>query len=215
MKITEAKKPFIIFALAFGLCLNVMAKDVVFDFQLNPWHLPVAHEKSNKTDAKLDETVNIEQEGVIITNQKANENYYNRIYKSSLTVYAKNSITITAPRGSKIVGVDFELEDEYTFDLNNPQDVYDIHASYEDLHYTSKATGLVLKYTSKHSNSKMRKIIVHIEPNTITGITAIHKDTTTNYAVYNLQGIKVGTLSTFSSLPKGVYIIRRKKVLRE
>ena len=129
-------------------------------------------------------------------------------------IYPKNSITISAPRGFKIVGVDFELEDEYTFDLNNPQDPYDVHASYDNAHYTSKATGVELKYTSKNSTSKVRRIVVHIEPNVISGIEQVITPNTSNDKIYNLQGVEVGSLSAFNSLPKGVYIVAQKKIIK-
>ena len=214
MNLFNHKKTFSFIALLFFFVIQINAKDVIFDFQSNPWHLPTAGAGVSADKSKLDETIQINQEGVIITNQKLNEKYYNKLSGGSLVIYAKNSITISAPRGFKIVGVDFELEDEYTFDLNNPQDPYDSHASYDDARYTSKASGVELKYTSKLSTSKVRRIIVHIEPNVIDGIAQVTTLKTPNAKIYNLQGVEVGTLSAFYSLPKGIYIIENRKVVK-
>ena len=214
MILFNTKKILSVLVLLFCLFAQLKAKDVLFDFQANPWNLPTASSGGSANNSKLDETIQINQEGVIITNQKLHESYYNKLSGGSLVIYPKNSITISAPRGFKIVGVDFELEDEYTFDLNNPQDPYDVHASYDNAHYTSKATGVELKYTSKLSTSKVRRIIVHIEPNVIDGIAQVTTLKTPNAKIYNLQGVEVGTLSTFNSLPKGIYIIENRKVVK-
>ena len=203
MNLFNHKKIFSFIALLFFFVIQINAKDVIFDFQSNPWHLPTAGSGVSADKSKLDETIQINQEGVIITNQKLNEKYYNKLSGGSLVIYAKNSITISAPRGFKIVGVDFELEDPY-----------DSHASYDDARYTSKASGVELKYTSKLSTSKVRRIIVHIEPNVIDGIARVTTLKTPNAKIYNLQGVEVGTLSAFYSLPKGIYIIENRKVVK-
>ena len=89
-----------------------------------------------------------------------------------------------------------------------------MHASYDNAHYTSKATGVELKYTSKNSTSKVRRIVVHIEPNVISGIEQVITPNTSNDKIYNLQGVEVGSLSAFNSLPKGVYIVAQKKIIK-
>ena len=60
----------------------------------------------------------------------------------------------------------------------------------------------------------MRRIIVHIEPNVIDGIARVTTLKTPNAKIYNLQGVEVGTLSAFYSLPKGIYIIENRKVVK-
>ena len=214
MFLFNTKKILSVLVLLFCLFAQLKAKDVLFDFQANPWNLPTASSGGSADNTNLDETIQINQEGVIITNQKVHKSYYNKLSGGSLVIYPKNSITISAPRGSKIVGVEFELEDEDTFDLNNPQDPYDMHASYDNAHYTSKATGVELKYTSKNSTSKVRRIVVHIEPNVINGIEQVITPNTSNDKIYNIQGVEVGSLSTFDSLPKGVYIVAQKKIIK-
>ncbi len=44
------------------------------------------------------------------------------------------------------------------------------------------------------------------------GIAGIEADAETDAAVYNLQGVKVGTKSTMGNLPAGLYITAGKKV---
>ena len=46
-----------------------------------------------------------------------------------------------------------------------------------------------------------------------TGISIIQSDIKNN-EVYNLQGVKVGTLDEIKSLPRGLYIIGGKKVVK-
>ena len=60
----------------------------------------------------------------------------------------------------------------------------------------------------------MRRIVVHIEPNVISGIEQVITPNTSNDKIYNLQGVEVGTLSAFNSLPKGVYIVAQKKIIK-
>ena len=158
MNLFNHKKTFSFIALLFFFVIQINAKDVIFDFQSNPWNLPTAGSGVSADKSKLDETIQINQEGVIITNQKLNEKYYNKLSGGSLVIYAKNSITISAPRGFKI--------------------------------------------------------IVHIEPNVIDGIARVTTLKTPNAKIYNLQGVEVGTLSTFNSLPKGIYIIENRKVVK-
>ncbi len=47
-----------------------------------------------------------------------------------------------------------------------------------------------------------------------TGIEETRRATTTNAAVYNLQGVKVGTQSQWNTLPRGLYIVNGKKILK-
>ncbi len=78
--------------------------------------------------------------------------------------------------------------------------------------YKSKAKGLVLKYKNSTSRTRLTKIIVHLEPNDITGITHQPLNSDVNEIVYSLDGIRVGTTKDFHLLSKGIYIVGRKKV---
>ena len=52
--------------------IALQAKDVEFDFKANPWGLPVAPKFGEPEEGKLDNDVKIEQDGVVITQQKMN-----------------------------------------------------------------------------------------------------------------------------------------------
>ena len=98
--------------------IALQAKDVEFDFKANPWGLPVAPKYGEPEEGKLDNDVKIEQDGVVITQQKMNNKYWNRLFADGLTIYSKNGITITAPRGFKINGIDFYCVSDFDFDLS-------------------------------------------------------------------------------------------------
>ena len=74
-----------------------------------------------------------------------------------------------------------------------------------------------LKTTNKHikSNKNISKLEVTLEPDPTTGIANVKTSLTKNYKVYNLNGVVVGTESTFKKLPKGVYIVNGKKVVKK
>lgn len=199
-------------AVALWAGIGLQAKDVVFDFKANPWNLPVTPPKSKPDVAKLDETVQMEQEGVVMTHQKGNSRYWNRLFADALTVYSHNGITLTAPRGFRINGVDFYSLEGTAFDLSTEgeKDIA-VSESNEDV-YESKAQGVVLKYKNGEGISRLLKIVVHLEPYTVTAIGATLADGAADDTVYSLNGVAVGTANTFASLPKGIYILHKKKV---
>ena len=192
--------------------IALQAKDVEFDFKANPWGLPVAPKFGEPEEGKLDNDVKIEQDGVVITQQKMNNKYWNRLFADGLTIYSKNGITITAPRGFKINGIDFYCVSDFDFDLSTDNEPTIESEVDNDKLYKSKAKGLVLKYKNNTSRTRLTKIIVHLEPNDITGITHQPLNSDVNEIVCSLDGIRVGTTKDFHLLSKGIYIVGRKKV---
>lgn len=199
-------------AVALLASIGLQAKDVVFDFKANPWNLTVTPPKSKPDVGKLEESVQIEQEGVVMTNQKGNSRYWNRLFADALTVYSHNGITLTAPRGFKINGVDFYTLEDTGFDLSTDGEPTVESSEGNDDLYQSKAQGFVLKYKNGEGITRLVKLVVHLEANTVTGIDEILTETSADDTVYSLNGIAVGTAKTFASLPRGVYIIHKKKV---
>ena len=53
-----------------------------------------------------------------------------------------------------------------------------------------------------------------VEEEVQSGITAVTVEGETAVPVYHLNGSRAGTMKSFSTLPKGIYIVKGKKVLR-
>ena len=53
-----------------------------------------------------------------------------------------------------------------------------------------------------------------VEEDVQSGITAVTAEGAANAPVYHLNGRRAGTSNNFSTLPKGIYIVKGKKVLR-
>ena len=53
-----------------------------------------------------------------------------------------------------------------------------------------------------------------VEEDVQSGITAVTAEGAANAPVYHLNGRRAGTSKNFSTLPKGIYIVKGKKVLR-
>ena len=106
-------------ALLFGVTNSVSAGSARFSFNKNPWKLVKAGANDAPENGKIEDNVEINQDGFILTNKKVNEKNWNRLEGEQYAVYKDNKITITAPAGKMITRIEFQALSHFSFDLTN------------------------------------------------------------------------------------------------
>ena len=110
-------------ALLFGVTNSVLAGTVSFKFNKNPWNLTKVNSNDAPEKGKIEDNVEIKQDGFILTNKKVNETKWNRLEGSNYVVYKDNKITITAPAGKEIVKIEFQAFNKFSFGLTNDEGI--------------------------------------------------------------------------------------------
>lgn len=189
-------------------CLFAAAEVVTIDFSQAPFN-------RLKGGRALEQAGPQTVEGITITNIKGGR-IPNRIVGNSLVLYSENSLKLVAPEGKVIKKVVFTVIETDFIVGANPNAVAQIND--EDHRFFEWTTGekqVTLKNQSRIDEQTISKLEVTLEPNPTTGIANVETSLTKNYKVYNLNGVVVGTESTFKKLPKGVYIVNGKKVVKK
>lgn len=110
-------------ALLFGVTNSVLAGTVSFKFNKNPWNLTKVNSDDAPEKGKIEDNVEIKQDGFILTNKKVNETKWNRLEGNNYVVYKDNKITITAPAGKEIVKIEFQAFNKFSFGLTNDEGI--------------------------------------------------------------------------------------------
>ena len=110
-------------ALLFGVTNSVSAGSARFKFKDNPWKLAKASPNDTPENGKIEDNVEIKQDGFILTNKKVNEKNWNRLEGDNYVVYTDNKITITAPAGKMIKRIEFQALSQFSFDLTNDEGI--------------------------------------------------------------------------------------------
>ena len=110
-------------ALLFGVTNSVSAGSARFKFKDNPWKLAKASPNDTPENGKIEDNVEINQDGFILTNKKVNETKWNRLEGDNYVVYKDNKITITAPAGKMIKRIEFQALSQFSFDLTNDEGI--------------------------------------------------------------------------------------------
>ena len=189
-------------------CLFAAAEVVTIDFSQAPFN-------RLKGGRALEQAGPQTVEGITITNIKGGR-IPNRIVGNSLVLYSENSLKLVAPEGKVIKKVVFTVIETDFIVGANPNAVAQIND--EDHRFFEWTTGekqITLENQSRIDEQTISKLEVTLEPNPTTGIANVETSLTKNHKVYNLNGVVVGTESTFKKLPKGVYIVNGKKVVKK
>ena len=110
--------------LLFGVTNSALAAGSIrFDFKKNPWNLVKASANDAPENGKIEDGVEINQDGFILTNKKVNEKNWNRLEGENYAVYKDNKITITAPAGKMITRIEFQALSQFSFDLTNDEGI--------------------------------------------------------------------------------------------
>ena len=189
-------------------CLFAAAEVVTIDFSQAPFN-------RLKGGRALEQAGPQTVEGITITNIKGGR-IPNRIVENSLVLYSENSLKLVAPEGKVIKKVVFTVIETDFIVGANPNAVAQIND--EDHRFFEWTTGekqVIFENQSRLDDQTISKLEVTLEPNPTTGIANVETSLTKNHKVYNLNGVVVGTESTFKKLPKGVYIVNGKKVVKK
>ncbi len=110
--------------LLFGVTNSALAAGSIrFDFKKNPWNLVKASANDAPENGKIEDGVEINQDGFILTNKKVNEKNWNRLEGENYAVYKDNKIIITAPAGKMITRIEFQALSQFSFDLTNDEGI--------------------------------------------------------------------------------------------
>lgn len=189
-------------------CLFAVAEVVTIDFSQAPFK---GLEGRNGLERAGELTVG----GIKISNIKG-DRIANRITGNHLVLYSYNSLKLVAPEGKVIKKVVFSIIDTDFLLGVDPYAVAQIDdSSNKFFEWTTGQKQVTYKNESRLDEQNISKLEVTLEPDPTTGIANVKTSLTKNYKVYNLNGVVVGTESTFKKLPKGVYIVNGKKVVKK
>lgn len=189
-------------------CLFAAAEVVTIDFSQAPF-------KGLEGPRGLERAGELTVEGIKITNIKG-DRIANRITGNHLVLYSYNSLKLVAPEGKLIKKVVFSTIESDFIVSSTPNAVAQIND--EEQRFFEWTTGekqVTLKNETRLDEQNISKLEVTLESDPTTGIANVKTSLTKNHKVYNLNGVVVGTESTFKKLPKGVYIVNGKKVVKK
>ena len=189
-------------------CLFAAAEVVTIDFSQAPFK---GLEGRNGLERAGELTVG----GIKISNIKG-DRIANRITGNHLVLYSYNSLKLVAPEGKLIKKVVFSIIDTEFLLSVDPYAVAQIDdSSNKFFEWTTGQKQVTYKNETRLDEQNISKLEVTLEPDPTTGIANVKTSLTKNHKVYNLNGVVVGTESTFKKLPKGVYIVNGKKVVKK
>lgn len=187
----------------------------IFDFSKNTWGVPTTTAEDARDDkkaGKLDDDVKMTTGSVTMTQKKNSDVYWNRIIDNVYMAYKENDFTFTAKEDKVITRIEF-VNKPYFCDITYKGKKVECDNE-DDTPYiwTGKEKSVTFNATL---TSKFKAIKVTLENNVADEIEAINAiNQKANNRIYNIQGQYVGTRSELSTLPKGIYIINGKKIVR-
>lgn len=214
-----------VFSLVSAL-MSMAQKTVTFDFIANPWGLETCilddlyDDKTKYTIAKIDDDRAIPMEEVTLHCHKSEETkYYNRIMDDYFTCYPHNSISLAVPQGWKMTKIEFDNKrDRFSLREENTNLGTLAPADEEkDRPYIWQGSAEKIRFKGFGLKTQIKKIHVTLEPTNTTGIAQMQKGEKLSsqlLPVYTLAGVRVGTMAGWDALPKGIYIVGGKKMIK-
>lgn len=187
----------------------------VYDFDANPWKLETSSVGDDPEVGHILDGEVLEVNGVELTFKKISNKYWNRIMDGTLKAYKQNTMTFTAPAKMVITKIEFANK-PYQCDLKEVSQTggtYGCANEEADKPYVWTGRASVVTFGAEMT-STIYKITVTVENEVANAIQTIRQKRAENGKVYNLQGVAVGTESTVSSLPSGIYILNGKKFVK-
>ena len=196
------------------ISLMATAQTVTYDFDnLNPaWNLEdVQFGTSDRLKGKIEDGYEIVQDGVVLTTTNNKVGYATRVLDHTLRVPSTNFITFKAPTGKVIKKIEFtSAKSRSSLALKGTT----VEMTLSHKIATWQGTEHEVSFVAHPLEASFRKIVVTLEDDTTTGITQVENVSKADGKVYNLNGVVVGTTQTFDALPKGIYIVNGKKVMK-
>lgn len=185
-----------------------------FDFKNNfktSWGITnVDANSANPKEGKIEDGKEVVENGVSFTTQNKRSSEITRVKGGVLYLPQTHTLTFKAPQGRKIKTIEFSFETTQSWLLGPKND----NITPENKVATYQVNAPEATFTAFFTFSKMNKIVVTLEEEVPAGISSVNVKEATNNNVYNLNGVLVGTENTFNQLPKGVYIVNGKKVVK-
>lgn len=185
-----------------------------FDFKNNfktSWGITnVDASSTNSQEGKIEDAKEVVENGVSFNTKSNGNNDAARVKAGVFYLPKTHTLTFKAPQGRKIKTIEFSFEtlqswllgpDNKALEPTNKMATYSVNAP--------EAT-----FTAYFTTSKINKVVITLEEEVPAGISSVNVKEATNNNVYNLNGVLVGTENTFNQLPKGVYIVNGKKVVK-
>lgn len=185
-----------------------------FDFKndfKDSWGITnVSSTTKDEQEGKIEDGKEVTQDEVTFTTINKNSDKATRVKGGTLYLPPTNTLTFKVPQGKKIKKIEFTFEITKSW-LKTPEgtklEIENKVGSY--ITDTQEVT-----FTAHTVFSKITKIVITVEGDKTTGISSIRAHRVIPSNVYDLNGVLVGTEKTFNELPKGIYIINGKKVLK-
>lgn len=188
------------------ISLMATAQTVTYDFAENPWHV------EDGPNSYYKEGVELVQDGVVMTHIKGHPANWNRLKDGELLVYRNNGFRMKAPAGKVITHIDIlHRGTNHLVDAENKALKASTSAA-NTVIWDGKSADVTI--TGTRFTTNIKKIVLTLEDDTTTGIAQVENTRKADGKVYNLNGVQVGTAETFNTLPKGIYIVNGKKVVK-
>lgn len=185
-----------------------------FDFKNNfktSWGITnVDASSTNSQEGKIEDAKEVVENGVSFNTKSNGNNDAARVKAGVFYLPKTHTLTFKAPQGRKIKTIEFSFETPQSWLLGPKND----NITPENKVATYQVNAPEVTFTAFFTFSKMNKIVVTLEEEVPAGISSVNVKEATNNNVYNLNGVLVGTENTFNQLPKGVYIVNGKKVVK-
>ena len=185
-----------------------------FDFKNNfktSWGITnVDASSTNSQEGKIEDAKEVVENGISFNTKSNGNNDVARVKAGVFYLPKTHTLTFKAPQGRKIKTIEFSFETTQSWLLGPKND----NITPENKVATYQVNAPEATFTAFFTFSKMNKIVVTLEEEVPAGISSVNVKEATNNNVYNLNGVLVGTENTFNQLPKGVYIVNGKKVVK-
>lgn len=185
-----------------------------FDFKNNfktSWGITnVDASSTNSQEGKIEDAKEVVENGVLFNTKSNGNNEVARVQAGVLSLPKTHTLTFKAPQGRKIKTIEFSFETPQSWLLGPKND----NIMPENKVATYQVNAPEVTFTAFFRTSKINKIVITLEEEVPAGISSVNVKEATNNNVYNLNGVLVGTENTFNQLPKGVYIVNGKKVVK-
>lgn len=185
-----------------------------FDFKNNfktSWGITnVDASSTNSQEGKIEDAKEVVENGISFNTKSNGNNEVARVQAGVLSLPKTHTLTFKAPQGRKIKTIEFSFETPQSWLLGPKND----NIMPENKVATYQVNAPEVTFTAFFRTSKINKVVVILEEEVPAGISSVNVKEATNSNVYNLNGVLVGTENTFNQLPKGVYIVNGKKVVK-
>lgn len=188
-----------------------------FDFAKNPWKIEVSEKGDGPEVGKIDDGKEIVQDGIIFTNKKIHDRYWNRILGGNFKCYIHNTMTFTAPEKTIITKINFDnLSDQCDIkEISQTGGTFQLYGDEDsDSPYVWEGKAAVVTFKAELTSTFRSIEVTYQAEDANTGVREVKVEKMKNDKVYSLDGRFVGTINNLNALPHGIYIVNGKKLVK-